>query len=135
MRRMRDQVIADWLRVTVAESEVLEGLPPAGIHPRALPAPMPRELQRRAIVERRAAIQGIIAELGRVPSVREMSDLVAGKGLAGNRATISTDYAALGITSEWRGRSKPEDQTPETPGPLFSSTVCKDRWTPCREVI
>lgn len=107
MRRMKDQTVSDWLNITPAEAELLEGLPPASsyrpVEDVAL-KPMPRQLQRQAIRDRRAAIQGIITETGGVPTVREMSKLISTKGFRGNPRTVLQDYRALGV--EWERTRK-----------------------------
>jgi hypothetical protein len=103
LRWMRDQTISDWLHVSTAESEILEGLPPAsGLRGTndLPPAPMPREVQRRAVMERRGEIQRVIAEVNRVPTVREMSRILQAQGYRGNHQTVFKDYAALGIECE-----------------------------------
>lgn len=102
IRRMKDQTIADWLNVTQAEAEMMEGLPPARrfnccVDP---PAPTPRGLQRQVVQARRAAIQAIIAEVGRVPPVREMARVLSTKGFGCNHQTAFKDYRALGIKRE-----------------------------------
>jgi hypothetical protein len=130
MRRMRDQVIADWLGITAAESEVLEGLPPAARFQTAPTSPPPmREPKSARIQDRRMMIRAVIEERGKVPSVREMSRAIAGKGLTGNPKTISTDYRAMGIASEWCRPNKPQPK-PKTPEPLFSFPVCNVDYTP-----
>jgi hypothetical protein len=102
MRRMRDQTISHWLGVTVEESEMLEGLPPATrLRPvnDTPPALRPRELHLVAIQQRRAAIQAVISEQGFVLPVREMGTLLKAKPHSGNHQTVFKDYKALGI--EW----------------------------------
>ena len=103
MARMLDQTISDRLNVTPNEATMLEGLPPATrFKPKdpAPPAPMPSEIQARTIMERRAKITGAIAELGRVPSVREMGKHLIEAGFRGNHQTVFKDYRALGIKSD-----------------------------------
>ncbi len=74
-------------------------------------------------------IRAVIEERGVVPSVREMSRIIADRGFTGNPKTISTDYRAMGVTSEWSRRTKPQEM-PETPEPLFSFPVCNVDYTP-----
>ena len=103
MTRMLDQTLSDRLNVTPSEAAALEGLPPATrFRPKdpAPPAPMPSEVQARTIMERRAKITGVIAELGRVPSVREMGNRLIEAGFRGNHQTVFKDYRALGIQSD-----------------------------------
>jgi hypothetical protein len=103
MKRMTDQTIADWLGMTPAESEILEGLPPARTFRPAnesSPGPRRREPQRAAIGERRAAIQAIITAAGTVPTVRDMSTMLKTKGHPGSHQTVFKDYKALGINCE-----------------------------------
>jgi hypothetical protein len=137
MRRMRDQTIADWLGITPAESEMLEGLPLArAFRPadESAPEPRPRELNLIAIQERRAAIREIIAATGTVPTVRDMGAILKTKGYAGNHQTVFKDYKALGIkwertreSSAERNRLREFDQPPLLQlAPLFSSTVCNE---------
>ena len=120
IRRMKDQTIADWLDVTQAEAEMMEGLPPARrfnccVDP---PAPMPRELQRQVVQDRRAAIQAIIAEVGRVPPVRKMARLLSNKGFRCNHQTAFKDYKALGIKWErTRDVRKDKKSAPLAAGP------------------
>ena len=103
MTRMLDQTLSDRLDVTPSESVVLEGLPPATrFTPKAPapPKPMPSEVQARTIMERRAKITAVIAELGRVPSLREMGNRLIDAGFRGNHQTVFKDYRALGIKSD-----------------------------------
>jgi hypothetical protein len=74
-------------------------------------------------------IRAVIEERGGVPSVREMSRVITDRGLTGNAKTISSDYRAMGITSEWCKRTKLLPK-PETPEPLFSFPVCNVHYTP-----
>ena len=102
MARMLDQTISDRLVVTPSEAAMLEGLPPATRFKAkgpAPPAPTPSEVQARTIMERRARITGIIAELGRVPTLREMGQRLIEAGFRGNHQTVFKDYQALGIKS------------------------------------
>ena len=118
MRRMKDQTISDWLNVTAAESELLEGFPPAGRLPLA-PARVPIASIRQTVAARRAAIQAILAEVGYVPTVRAMSGLIQAKGFRGNPRTVLTDYKSLGVMSDrtMEARAKREDKQPQ--GSLF----------------
>jgi hypothetical protein len=117
LRWMRDQTISDWLGVTLAESAILEGLPPAMAFRRPdepLLEPMPREMQRRAVVDRRAAVTAIIAELGYIPTVREMSVILTAKRLRGNHQTVFKDYKALGIRWERTREARAERRQDQT---------------------
>ena len=96
MRQMRDQTISDWLKVTPEEAEMLDGLPPAGLT-RIKPI---KPSKTSVILARRAAIQAIIAEMEKVPTVREMGKLLVEQGHRGNHQTVQKDYRALGINSE-----------------------------------
>jgi hypothetical protein len=103
MARMLDQPISDRLNVTPSEAAMLEGLPTATrFKPNepAPPVPMPSEIQARTIIERRARITRVIAELGWVPSVREMGKQLIEAGFRGNHQTVFKDYLALGIKSD-----------------------------------
>jgi len=132
MRRMRDQTIADWLNVTRAEAELLEGLPPANSYRIAEDAtvkPMPRQLQRQTVADRRAIIQTIITETGHVPDVRTMSRLIIDRGFRGNHQTVFTDYKALSI--EWERTRKARAGRSQGPEPptlyCLQESVNKDR--------
>jgi len=48
------------------------------------------------ISQRRQLIQDFVGDFGFVPPVRTMSELLAAKGCAAGRQTISTDYRELG---------------------------------------
>jgi hypothetical protein len=103
MVRMLDQTISDRLNVTPSEAALLEKLLPATrFKPKdpAPPAPMPSEVQVRTIMARRAKVTGVIGELGRVPSVREMGKRLIEAGFRGNHQTVFKDYLALGIKSD-----------------------------------
>jgi hypothetical protein len=103
MVRMLDQTISDRLNVTPGEAAMLEGLGPATtFKPKdpAPPAPMPSEIQARTIMERRGRITEVVAELGLVPSVREMGKRLIKAGFRGNHQTVFKDYRALGIKSD-----------------------------------
>jgi hypothetical protein len=100
MTRMLDQTLSDRLNVTSSEAAMLEGLPPAARFKPKDPAPpplTPTQVQARTIMERRAKITAILAELGRVPSVREMGNRLIQAGYRGNHQTVFKDYRALGI--------------------------------------
>src|ERR1039457_6106018 len=62
MRRMRDQAIADWLRITGRGAELLEPFPPATgnrvADDWAAVVPMRRQVQRQAILKRRGGGPG-----------------------------------------------------------------------------
>ena len=125
MRRMRNRTIADWLNITCAEAEMLEGLPPANgcrIAQDVALKPMPRQVQRQAVADRRAAIRAIIAETGNVPDVRTMSRLIGTKGFRGNHQTVFKDYGALGVQWE-RTRKARAERNLDAQAPLF--TACK----------
>lgn len=93
---MKDQTISNWLNVTAAESEALEGLPPAGTT--AQPARIITKASK--VSDRRAAVQAVISQFGRVPPVREMGTILKAKGYAGNHQTVYADYMAIGIKWE-----------------------------------
>jgi hypothetical protein len=98
MRRMRDQTIADWLGITVEESEMLEGFPPASTFRTADQTPLlprARDLQRAAVQERRQAIREIITELCCVPHLRGLAVMLAWRGIAASHVTIWNDLQAL----------------------------------------
>ena len=79
---------------------------------------MPRELQRQVVQDRRAAIQAIIAEVGRVPPVRKMARLLSNKGFRCNHQTAFKDYKALGIKWErTRDVRKDKKSAPLAAGP------------------
>jgi len=102
MARMLDQTISDRLDVTPSEAAMLEKLRPATrFKPQdpPLPEPVPSGIQARRILERRTKITEVTAELGWVPSVRQMARRLREAGFQGNRQTVFKDYRALGITT------------------------------------
>jgi hypothetical protein len=102
MARMLDQTISDRLIVTSNEAAMLERLPPATRFKAENPVPpvaTQSEVQARTIMERRVKITEIIAELRRVPSLREMGSRLIEGGFRGNHQTVSKDYRALGVKS------------------------------------
>jgi hypothetical protein len=100
MVQMRDKTIADRLSLTVAEAEMLEGMPPATRFGPQVPAPMASEIQARTIFERRTKITQIIADLGHIPTVREMGRRLIEAGFRGNHQTVQKDYQAMGVESK-----------------------------------
>ena len=102
MRRMRDQTIADWLRITAAEAEILEAFPPATGNRAtddAAAAPMRRQVQQQAILKRRAAVRELLAGLDAIPDVRELSALLSARGIEVSHVTLWRDLKVLGM--EW----------------------------------
>ncbi len=103
MRRMRDQTIADWLRITAVEAEILEAFPPAtgnrAADDGAAVAPLRRQVQRQAILKRRAAVRELLAGLDAIPDVRELSALLSARGFEVSHVTLWRDLKTLGI--EW----------------------------------
>jgi hypothetical protein len=96
---MRDQTIADGLAVTPEEVATLDlRLPPAGGR-QGPPDPAPAEVRAKSIQERRAEIARIIAELGKIPTARDMGRRLIEAGFRGNHRTVLMDYAALGVES------------------------------------
>ena len=67
------------------------------------------------ISQRRQLIQDCVAEVGRVPSVRKMSELLAAKGCEAGRQTICADYHALGY-------AKPAESQAPLPIEVSAST-------------
>ena len=117
LRRMRDQTISDWLCITAAEADILEGLPPATQYRPANdppPDPMPRDIQRGVIARRRAEITALIENLGHIPTVRKMADLLKAKGFEGNHQTVFKDYKALGIESGRTRKARAEREEAQT---------------------
>lgn len=106
IRRMRDQKIADWLKVTPAESEVLEHLPPAGLAPAPKPVRVSMAAIKGSIIARRAEIQANITETGNIPTVRSMAAILNSKGHSGNHEIVNRDYKALGIESDRTRKAK-----------------------------
>jgi hypothetical protein len=90
---VRDQTIADWLQITPAESERLDGWPPAAWYPRDPVADRSdrREARRRLIMELVARFDG------RIPSTRTMVVMLADQGHTATAPTIGSDYRALGL--------------------------------------
>ena len=99
MLRMKDRTIADRLAVTPEEVAALGlTLPPAGGR-QGPPEPEPAEIRAKSIQDRRAAITRIIAELGTIPTHRDMGRRLIDAGFNGNHRTVEKDYKALGIES------------------------------------
>lgn len=107
MVRVLDQTISDWLDIQPHEAELLERLGPAS---RYLGADVPatgeapsvtagRFPERKKPAERLEAIRSLVAEVGRVPAVREMADLLTARGFPVRRAQVSIDYRILGLSS------------------------------------
>jgi hypothetical protein len=102
MARMRDQTISDRLIVTSSEAAMLERLPPAMRFKSENPVPQaatPSEVRAHKIMERRVKVTEIIAELRRVPSLRDMGRRLIEAGFQGNHQTVFKDYRVLGIRS------------------------------------
>ena len=110
-RRMFDQTISDWLRITATESEILERLPPAG-RPRVVPVHAPIASIRQAMDARRAAIQAILAEVGYVPTVRAMAAIIHA-----NHQTVLNDYNSLGI--KWGRTTEAQKEKQGKQGSLY----------------
>jgi hypothetical protein len=127
LRRMRDQTISDWLKITPSESEMLERLPPAGL-PAAKPVRKSMNSIHRSVAHRRNVIRAIIAELGYAPDTRELAELLGRKHLPASHVTVWRDLQALKGdlqgTQDAMTESKPSQipllSTPED----LSSTVC-----------
>jgi len=96
LHRMRDDTIADWLKITPEESELLERLPAAGAsNPKPLRVSMASI--RQTVADRREVIRLVIAEMGHVPDVRELADALNASGISGNHVTIWRDLRAIGF--------------------------------------
>jgi hypothetical protein len=106
IRKMRDQTISNWLFITPPEAAKLISLAPEARFKQEIPSlPKPRDLQRIAVRHRRTVIKLIIEEVGWVPSVRKMSELLKAKGVTATFKTVSSDYIEVGIESKWRSSS------------------------------
>jgi hypothetical protein len=77
-------------------------------HIRATPAtPLTR---RRTTEERHATIRAIVAQLGRVPSTREMAEYTTAQGFEVNFTSIWRDYKTLGLDPP-KKTGRPKKQT------------------------
>ena len=102
-RRISDQNIADRLDILPEESALLERLPEAmKYRSKELPPPplRPCEVRAMTIIERRAKITQIVADLGHVPTVRAMGERLIEAGFQGNHQTVFKDFKALGLQWE-----------------------------------
>jgi len=108
MRRMKDRTIADWLGITPEEAPCLETWRPASQSgpPSLPPADAVSLTLSEKVQARRRAIAEIIHASGAVPSVREMSNQLASRGISGGRDTVARDYKALGVVSDWEKRAE-----------------------------
>jgi len=97
--RMKDQTISNWLGVSVAESERLEGLPPAAIFGHTEPERkrVPMESIHAGIEYRHETIRRIIADVGFVPTTRRLAAMLQAEGIVGNHVTVAKDLKVLGI--------------------------------------
>jgi hypothetical protein len=94
------------LFITPPEAAKLISLAPEARFKQEIPPlPKPRDLQRIAVRHRRTVIKLIIEEVGWVPSVRKMSELLKAKGVTATFKTVSSDYIEVGIESKWRSSS------------------------------
>jgi hypothetical protein len=127
-RRILDSTIADWLDVTPEEvAELNLKLPPAARF-RQIEAPplMPAESRGKNIMERRAKITEVIAELGgKVPTLREMGRLLVDAGFPGSVRTLLLDYQALGVESgrTRAARAESAKRYAELQPGLFKTTI------------
>jgi hypothetical protein len=101
MIRMTDRTIADRLDITPEEAALLKRFRPAtrfGVAKE--PQSRAADIRAETILERRERIRSTIAEIGKVPPVREMGRMLLEAGFRGNHQTVQNDYRALGIQSE-----------------------------------
>ena len=100
---VRNQTIADMLDVTPDESVLLPSWKPAS---RFKTTPEPESLSRRELqVRRRELLRVKVAELGFVPSQRELVGWLEEQGVPTVEATVAKDLDALGID---RPKPKPK---------------------------
>lgn len=120
--RVTNRKISDWLMVRPEEVDMLETWHTAScFDSRALPEP--RGLSRNDHMKaRRDAIQQIVTEVGRVPSVREMDILLQRQcDVTCSWVTVASDYKALGLISEpERKRRRRKQEITHPPGLLSS---------------
>lgn len=102
--RITEQTIADWLDITPEESGALEKFPAAsrfvpGRQPQKTVADWkaPRDGKKQM---RQVLIREIIAQLGRVPPVRDMAILIAEKGITVSSVSIWKDYREMNF-EDW----------------------------------
>jgi len=97
-------IIAEWLAVTPAEAAMMSRETrkrfPHAVQFGANTEPPPQVSSRHQnLQQRRQAITKIVAEMGGVPSLRQMQALLIQRGHVGNHMTVSKDYRALGLQS------------------------------------
>jgi hypothetical protein len=93
--RVTNQKIADWLKITTAEAQLLEKFPAANGN--AQPFRPVRQSKKSEIAERRRFIQEISTQQGTAPPVRQMVTLLAGRGVEACFKNVAKDYKALSI--------------------------------------
>jgi hypothetical protein len=102
--RQRNVWFAQLLNVTADESEFLPTWPSAA---GARRRPDQQRRSRLDVVERRAALRRIVADLGFVPTRSDARDRLAADGFQTSRKMIEHDYAALKLRSgSRRGRRR-----------------------------
>jgi hypothetical protein len=116
--KFTDYTIADWLRITPEESELV-GWPAAGTRPTSEDTELRTSADRRTV--RREIIRQFIENPARVsrefPTVRQLQALIEREtGITVSTYTIKNDLASLGINNP---RAK---QPPEGPAGLFPAT-------------
>lgn len=99
-RRIADRTISDWLDITAEEATGLETWQPASRFLPTRPPDNPTVSRKDGPESRRSAIRHAVGELRRVPSVREMSRLLAARGVLASHVTVASDYLSLRLTSD-----------------------------------
>jgi hypothetical protein len=94
-QRLSDRKIAKWLKITPEESRHLEVFKPFAQYP-----PKAVKLRRaEMIAARRAEILRIRDENnGKLPSVRQMTEILRGRGFSVGKTQVGTDYRGLRLS-------------------------------------
>ena len=103
LTNMSGQRIADWLGITIDESEQLTSWPPSvKNNPHVRDEPQPTTRKEKAEFRQRM-LRRYIRLAKRVPTVREANEILAPFGLTASLRTIMNDFLAMGLENP-RGR-------------------------------
>ena len=106
-RRLTNQTIGNWLRVTPQEAELLKGFPAAAEFKGS--EPEQRELtatERR--IRRRQVLRSLVADLGLVPKLKRLQAHLADLGLECAFRTVADDLVAIGVKNPRGFKRKPQ---------------------------
>jgi hypothetical protein len=115
---IRNQTIADLLRVTPEEAAHLESWPAASVF-RALP--VVKQTQRERARLRLLELNRLLNQRGDVPTLAFLRACLVEVGLDATERTIANDLARLGVTNP-RSRTRRRSRLPETHVQLFPGT-------------